>query len=116
MKRGDSICAINLLTLREGASIEAFGRFSAELDQPTVRALDVVEGFDVYAVTRRSPGTPKIDIVEVMQVRSSEEWEETISELEVLEQVTDAFDELVDGDEVYTLFGTPIPSRAPKSG
>ena len=50
--------AINLIPLREGVKVNEFARFSAQLDQPTCLAQDVVEGFSAYAVTRRDPGAP----------------------------------------------------------
>jgi hypothetical protein len=103
------ICAINLLRLKPGAALEDFERFSAELDQPTCLAQDVVEGFDAYAVTRRGPGDPAFDVVEVMTVRSWTEWEQVRDGLDALEPVTKRFDELVEGEAVRTLFARPIP-------
>lgn len=106
----ERVCAINLLALKDGADIADFERFSAELDQPTCLAQDVVEGFDAYAVTRRDPGAPAFDIVEVMTVRSWSEWERVRDGMEELKPITDRFDQLIDGDGVRTLFGTPIPA------
>jgi hypothetical protein len=109
---GDArVCAINLLPLKPGARVADFERFSAELDQPTCLAQDVVEGFDAYAVTRRDPDAPAFDIVEVMTVRSWSEWERVRDGLDALEPVTRRFDELIDGDAVRTLFATPILPR-----
>jgi hypothetical protein len=105
------VCAINLLPLKEGAQIADFERFSAELDQPVCLAQDVVEGFSAYAVTRRDPGAPAFDVVEVMTVRNWREWEEVRDGLEALKPVVERFDQLVDGDAVRTLFATPIPAR-----
>jgi hypothetical protein len=111
MADDEPVCAINFLSLREGASIESFKRFSAELDQPVCLAQDVVEGFDAYAVTSRGQGAPGFDVVEVMTVRSWKEWESVRDGLDELKPVTAGFDELVDGDGVRTLFATPIPAR-----
>jgi hypothetical protein len=109
---GDArVCAINLLPLKPGAAIADFERFSAELDQPTCLAQDVVEGFDAYAVTHRDPDAPAFDIVEVMTVRSWTEWERVRDGLEALEPVVERFDQLIGGDAVRTLFATPIPPR-----
>ena len=105
------VCAINLLPLKAGAGLADFERFSAEMDQPTCLAQDVVEGFDAYAVTRRDPGAPAFDIVEVMTVRSWSEWERVRDGMEELKPITDRFDQLIDGDGVRTLFATPIPAR-----
>jgi hypothetical protein len=105
------VCAINLLPLKDGARIADFEQFSAELDQPTCLAQDVVEGFDAYAVTRRDPGAPAFDIVEVMTVRSWSKWEIVRDGMEELKPITERFDQLIDGDAVRTLFATPIPPR-----
>jgi hypothetical protein len=105
------ICAINFLPLKQGAAIGDFEKFSAELDQPTCLAQDVVEGFDAYAVTRRGDDAPAFDIVEVMTVRSWSEWERVRDGLADMGPVTRGFDQLIDGDGVRTLFATPIPAR-----
>lgn len=106
------VVAINLIPLRHGASIEAFARFSAELDQPTCLAQDVVEAFDAFAVRSRSEAAPAIDIVEVMRVRSWHDWVRTRDGLPQLAALTRAFDALVDAAAVQTLFATAIEPRA----
>lgn len=103
--------AINLIPLRAGATADEFTRFSAEEDQPACLAHDVVEGFDTYAVTRRMPGAPEIDFVEIMQVRSWDEWVAVRDGAADLEPVTRRFAELVDPASVGTLFGRRIPPR-----
>lgn len=104
--------AINLIPLRAGIELSEFERFSAELDQPTCLAHDVVEGFDAYAVRRRDPGAPAIDVVEVMQVRSWREWERVRDGAPELEPVVEGFERLIDPTTVRTLFGTRIgPTR-----
>jgi hypothetical protein len=105
------ICAINFLPLKQGAAIGDFEKFSAELDQPTCLAQDVVEGFDAYAVTRRDPDAPAFDVVEVMTVRNWSEWERVRDGLADMGPVIEGFDQLIDGDGVRTLFATPIPAR-----
>jgi hypothetical protein len=106
------IVAINLIPLRASASIDAFSTFSAELDQPTCLAQTAVQSFSAFAVRRRDPGAPKIDIVEVMQVSSWDQWVETRDALPEMASVTRQFDKLVDAAAVRTLFSTPILPRA----
>jgi len=108
---GGPVRAINLLPLRPGASAEEFASFSAELDQPTLLAQDVVEGFDVYAVAHRTAGAPAFDVVEVLSVKDWAEWERVRDGLDELKPVMEGFDRVVDGDGVRTLFATPIPPR-----
>lgn len=103
--------AINLIPLRPGAEQSRFVRFSAEVDQPTLLAQDVVRGFNAYAVTRRDERAPSVDIVEVMEVESWEQWVDVRDNLEALKPVTDGFDQLVDATTVRTLFGTRIEPR-----
>lgn len=104
--------AINLIKLRPKAAIEEFARFSTDLDQPTCLAQDVVEGFDAFAVARRDPGAPSVDIVEVMQVRSWPEWVEVRDNLAELAPVTKEFNRLVAPDGVSTIFARLIPRGA----
>ena len=100
--------AFNLIPLRAEAKIDDFRKFSAELDQPTLLAQDVVLGFDAYAVTRRDEGAPSIDVVEVMHVRSWDEWVEVRDSAEAIKPVGERFDQLIDSSTVRTLFGTRI--------
>jgi hypothetical protein len=102
--------AINLIPTRPGKA-DAFARFSAEVDQPTLLAQDVVLGFDAYAVTRRDEGAPSVDIVEVMHVRSWDEWVEVRDNSEALKPVTAGFVELADPAAVRTLFGVRVEPR-----
>jgi hypothetical protein len=103
--------AINLLPLKPGATLEEFASFSAELDQPTLLAQDVVESFVAYAVVHRTPDAPAFDVVEVMSVRDWAEWESVRDGLDDLRPVMEGFDRVVDGDGVRTLFATPIAPR-----
>lgn len=108
MSPSEAIVAINLIPLRDGATVDAFSKFSAELDQPTCLAQTAVQGFSAFAVRRRDPGAPAIDIVEVMQVSSWDEWVETRDALPEMASLTREFDKLVDAAAVRTLFATPI--------
>lgn len=102
--------AINLIPVRPGQT-EGFQRFSAEVDQPTLLAQDVVLGFDAYAVTRRDEGAPSVDIVEVMHVRSWDEWVDVRDNSEDLRPVSTRFEALADPNAVRTLFGMRIAAR-----
>ena len=48
--------AINLIPLRPGVDVAEFASYSAELDQPLLMELDVVESFEVYAVEHATDG------------------------------------------------------------
>ncbi len=108
MASGDAEVAVNLIPLREGASIEDFKRFSATVDQPICLAQDVVLGFDAFAVTRRDEGAPSVDVVEVMTVRSWAEWVEVRDNLAAMNEVNEGFEKLIDPATVRTLFATKI--------
>jgi hypothetical protein len=105
------IRAINLLPLKDGVTIEEFERFSSRLDQPTLLAQDVVQGFEAYAVVHRTEGAPAFDVVEVLSVRDWSEWESTRDRMDDLKPVIEGFDRVIDGDGVRTLFCTPIPPQ-----
>jgi hypothetical protein len=107
----ERICAINLLPLKPGVGIAEFETFLNELDRPTCLAQDVVEGFDAYAVRRRGPGAPAVDIVEVMTVRSWAEWERVRDGSDAFAPVIERWGELVDGEGARHLFATPIDPR-----
>ena len=101
--------AINLIPVRPGVDPADFAQFSAEVDQPTLLAQDVVLGFDAYAVTRRDDGAPSVEIVEVMHVSSWDRWVEVRDNSEALKPVSEGFEQRVDPGMVRTIFGTRIP-------
>lgn len=103
--------AINLIPMRPGVDPSDFVKFSAEVDQPILLAQDVVLGFDAYAVTRRDEGAPSVDIVEVMHVRSWDEWVDVRDNAEAIKPVGEGFEKRVDPTTVRTLFGTKIEPR-----
>jgi hypothetical protein len=103
--------AVNLIPLRQGVELDDFAGFSAEVDQPTLLAQDVVLGFDAYAITRRDESAPSVDIVEVMHVRSWSEWVEVRDNAEAIKPVAEGFEQRVDPSTVRTLFGTRIEPR-----
>jgi len=112
MSASEPVVAINLIPLRDPATLDAFSAFSAERDQPTCLAQPVVQAFSAFAVRRRDPGALAIDVVEVMQVSSWDEWVQTRDSRPEIAALTSEFDKLVDAAAVRTLFGTPIPRRA----
>jgi hypothetical protein len=105
--------AINLIPLRPGVAQAEFTRFSAEVDQPICLAQDVVLGFDAFAVVRRDPGSPSVDIVEVMELRSWDRWVEVRDSLEAMKPVTEGFERLVDPAAVRTVFARRVQRGAP---
>jgi hypothetical protein len=110
--------AINLIPLRSGVAPEEFTRFSAHVDQPICLAQDIVLGFDAFAVVRRDPGAPAVDIVEVMEVGSWDRWVQTRDNLDAMKPVMDGFERLVDPSTVRTIFARrvergPTPAAAP---
>ena len=105
--------AINLIPLRDGVPVADFEQFSLEVDQPVCLAQDVVRGFSAFAVTRRDPGAPSVDIVEVMSLTSWEEWVKVRDNLDEMSEVTTGFEKFVDPTTVHTLFATPIEPGSP---
>ena len=105
--------AINLIPLRPGVAQHEFERFSAEVDQPICLAQDVVLGFDAFAVVRRYPGAPAVDIVEVMELSSWDRWVDVRDNLEGMKPVTLGFERLVDPAAVRTLFARRVRRGVP---
>jgi hypothetical protein len=108
----DEVTAINLIPMRPGVDPRRFEDFSASLDQPTCLSKEVVVSFDAYRVSPADAVGLGADIVEVMHVRSWQEWERVRDHDPDLRPVTDGFDELADSATVRTLFVTPVRSRA----
>jgi hypothetical protein len=100
--------AINLIPLRDGVSQHEFTRFSANVDQPICLAQQVVHGFDAFAVVRRDPDAPAVDIVEVMEVESWEKWVQVRDNLEAMKPVMQGFERLVDPAAVRTIFAKRV--------
>jgi hypothetical protein len=100
--------AINLIPLRPGVAQQQFVRFSAEVDQPICLAQNVVRGFDAFAVVRRDPGAPAVDIVEVMEVSSWDSWVQVRDNLEAMKPVMQGFERLADPAAVRTIFARRV--------
>lgn len=103
-----AVTAVNMFSLRPGVTAAQFEDFSAELDQPTCLSCDVVESFEVYLV---EGDEQRVDVIEIMTVRSWPEWESVRDNAPEFAPVLRRFSELVDLDSVTTLFTrhvTPI--------
>lgn len=103
-----AVSAVNMFSLRQGVTAAQFEAFSVELDQPTCLSFDVVESFEVYLAEGDGH---RVDVVEIMTVRSWPEWEALRDNAPEFTPVLRRFAELVDLDTVSTLFTrhvTPI--------
>ena len=65
-------------SLREGADVEEFARWSATVDRPACLAKPVCSRFDVYTVAQGT-GTSLPSVVELIEVTSLAEWEAATS-------------------------------------
>ncbi|GAY13774.1 hypothetical protein [Mycobacterium sp. shizuoka-1] len=97
-----AVSAVNMFSLRPGVTAAEFEAFSADLDRPTCLAFDVVESFEVYLVEGDHPS--RVDVVEIMTVRSWPEWEYVRDNAPEFVPVLRRFGELVDTDSISTLF------------
>ncbi len=102
--------AINMFRMRPGVFPEDFARFSAEVDQPTLRALGgVVSRFDVLRVADPTEGSPLgVDIVEIMEVPDWVAWTDVRDHDPALRPVTRGFDALVDPASVRSSLVVPV--------
>ncbi len=102
------VIAINLIPMRPGVDPARFADFSASIDQPACLSKEVVLAFDAYRVSSEDAERVGADIIEVMRVRSWQEWEQIRDHDPDLKPVTLGFEELADPASVRTLFVTPI--------
>jgi hypothetical protein len=93
---------VNLITLRDGVEPAAFAAFSALRDQPACLAEDVVLGFDAYTVQDVDGDERRPDILEVMHVRSWDEWVAVRDATPAIQAISAEFDTLVPPDGVRT--------------
>jgi hypothetical protein len=87
---------VSLIKLREGVDPQRFAEFASSLDLPVWRRKDVVLSFDTYRVAGRDRDRVNADFVEVMRLRSLEEWEAVGESDPDIEPLAAAFSELVD--------------------
>jgi hypothetical protein len=91
---------VNLIKLRDGVDPERFANFASSLDLPVWRSKEVVLGFDTYRIAEQDRGGVDADFVEVMRLRSLQDWEAVGESDPDIEPLAAAFHELV--DEVRT--------------
>jgi hypothetical protein len=104
--------AVNLFPLRPGASLDEFTRFAVEVDRPTCLSQDVVLAFDVIALTRRDPAGPAVDVVEIIETRSWDEWVETRDAMPEMATNNERFQRLADPSRMLRYLGRRIaPER-----
>jgi len=109
MSEDSGVVMINLIPVRKGVAPEEFARFSAELDLPTWRAQEVVGSFDAYQVIRRTGDVAEeVDIVEVLEVRSLEEWDRISRTDEAVKPLAATFESLAEPSAMRTIFARRI--------
>lgn len=89
---------ITLIGLREGVDPRRFLEFAVSQDLPAWRQQDVVVAFDTYRVREQDRAEIDADFVEVLRVRSLDEWIEIAQNDPAVAPLAGAFAELVDED------------------
>lgn len=102
------VTIISFIKLRDGVNHEQFADFAVTADLPTWRQKDVVLDFDTYRVGQGDPATGPIDFVEVMRVRSLEEWQAVANSDPDIPPLAARFAELVDESSVRRLHVSPV--------
>jgi hypothetical protein len=96
-----------LYRLKQGVNLDAYRKFSIEIDQPITRAQPGVERFEVIALTG-SRNTPRpFDICEIVQAESWQRWRE-IGASEPMKPVQDGFKQLADETSLTVVWGERI--------
>lgn len=63
--------------LKDGADLDAFARWSAEVDGPRCRQFDACLSFDTFVVP--TAAADEAQVVEVIGVTSAEAWNEAVA-------------------------------------
>ena len=79
------IHCISTWKLKKGASLEEFLKFSREVEQPRVLAMEGIHRWDVYQVVDTLIDNPDYHIVEIIWVDSKEKWFEICDTPEMIE-------------------------------
>jgi hypothetical protein len=104
----DEVVVIAFIRTRAGVDPSRFADWAASTDLPTWRKKDVVLGFDTYRVTDSGASGVDADFVEVMHLRSWEEWVEVGRTDPEIAPLATAFDELVDDADVRRIRLLPV--------
>lgn len=100
--------AVNLIPLRPGASIAEFERIALEVDRPTCLSQDVVLGFDIITLTRRDPAGPAIDVVEIIETRSWDEWVRTRDAMPEIKRNGEVLQRYIDPTQIRRFLGKRV--------
>jgi len=116
MSSSDEVVVIAFIKTREGVDPDRFGEWAASTDLPTWRSKDVVLAFDTYRVTDADESGVDADFVEVMHLRSWEEWVEVGRTDPDIAPLATAFEQLVDDAEVRRIRVLPVDRLQPVDG
>ena len=103
--------ALSLIRMHPGVDPARFAHFSQTVDQPACLAHDVVRGIELFAVERAGGDAPPIDFVELMDLRSWDEWVAVRDGDAELRIVGAQFGALADPDTVVTYLCRRVPSE-----
>lgn len=107
--RGETIL-INLVKLRDGVDPDRFSEFAASLDLPVWRGKEVVIAFDTYLIEEHDRAPVGAEFIEVMRLRSLQEWEEVGQSDPDIEPLAAAFSELVDETRTRRIHVRAVPA------
>jgi hypothetical protein len=102
------VIVVSFVKLRDGVASERFAKFATSMDLPVWRSKDVVLNFETYRVTDQTDARVDADFIEVMHLRSWDEWQRVGSEDPDIAPLATAFGELVDEARVRRIFATRV--------
>jgi hypothetical protein len=96
---------ISMYNLKKGVSMEAYEKYSRDLDQVVTPRQPGVRSFKVYQTKPTDNHPPKFQIFEIIDVESFEAWQKVLK--------SDAFKQVVaewpgDPESVSTIFGDKL--------
>jgi len=106
--KDDEVIVLSFVKVRDGVAPERFAEFAASMDLPVWRSKDVVVDFETYRVTDQTDASSDADFIEVMHLRSWDEWQRIGREDPDIAPLATAFGELVDEAGVRRIFVTPV--------
>lgn len=93
--------------LKPGVSMEAYRKWSLEVDQATTPHQKGVISFDVHEIKGAENGESPYQVVEDIRVESWEAWQETLKG-PGMKRVVEEWESYGDGSTLLTIYGDKI--------
>jgi hypothetical protein len=96
-----------MFKLKPGVSIEAYKKFSREIDQKVISLQPGVKSFEAYEIKGAEKGEAPCQIVEAVEVESWEVWQKVLSN-DAMKPVLKEWGKYGDENSVVPIYGEKI--------